>query len=54
MQLYIHVNVPPLLLLLLLYSDQVAARGYPLERHAAVTPDDYELIVHRIPHGRFW
>ncbi|KAF6258125.1 Alpha/Beta hydrolase protein [Scenedesmus sp. NREL 46B-D3] len=32
--------------------DQVAARGYPLERHAVITPDGYELIVHRIPYGK--
>uniref|UniRef100_A0A383VNF0 AB hydrolase-1 domain-containing protein n=1 Tax=Tetradesmus obliquus TaxID=3088 RepID=A0A383VNF0_TETOB len=32
--------------------DQVAARGYPLERHAAVTTDGYELVLHRIPHGK--
>eukprot|EP00879_Flechtneria_rotunda_P000554 GHRR01000660.1.p1 GENE.GHRR01000660.1~~GHRR01000660.1.p1 ORF type:complete len:576 (+),score=135.60 GHRR01000660.1:200-1927(+) len=29
----------------------VPARGYPLERHAVVTPDGYELIMYRVPYG---
>jgi pimeloyl-ACP methyl ester carboxylesterase len=30
----------------------IAGYGYPLEVHVAVTSDGYELILHRIPHGR--
>jgi hypothetical protein len=32
-------------------AELVVGRGYPLERHAVVTPDGYELVMFRIPHG---
>lgn len=32
-------------------AELVVSRGYPLERHAVVTPDGYELVMFRIPHG---
>lgn len=32
-------------------SELVLSRGYPLERHTVVTPDGYELVLFRIPHG---
>jgi len=31
---------------------QIRRYGYPVEVHTALTPDFYELIIHRLPHGR--
>lgn len=33
------------------HAELVVGRGYPLERHTVVTPDGYELVLFRIPHG---
>jgi len=34
-------------------TDYITSQGYPLEIHTALTADGYELILHRIPHGRY-
>eukprot|EP00775_Hariotina_reticulata_P011744 gene11744-11889_t len=34
-------------------DELVRGRGYPLERHTAVTEDGYELAMFRIPYGRY-
>jgi hypothetical protein len=34
-------------------SELVTQRGYPLERYTVVTPDGYELVLFRIPYGKY-